>query len=96
MPLVHYQSLFKNKTSNKASIIYTNKNFFTQSLPNLIQVPEVEEDALGPMDTVFVWLRFVHSALVPILIFILHKGSTFTIDFQIGIYYLSQVGHFHS
>ena len=39
------------------------------------QVPEVEEDTLGPMDTVFVWFRYVHAMLVPILIFILHKGT---------------------
>ena len=36
-------------------------------------VPEIKEDFLGAMDTVFVWMRFIHSALVPIVIFILHK-----------------------
>jgi hypothetical protein len=40
----------------------------------LSKVPEVEEDALGAMDTVFVWFRFVHAVLVPIFIFVMHKG----------------------
>ncbi len=47
--------------------------FYSLSFPS--QVPEVEEDTLGPMDTVFIWLRYLHAALVPIFIFLLHKGD---------------------
>ena len=36
-------------------------------------VPEVTEDFLTPVDTVFVWLRYIHFALAPIVIFIIHK-----------------------
>ena len=34
---------------------------------------QVRETWLGPWDTIFVWLRFIHFALVPILIFGIHK-----------------------
>jgi len=36
-------------------------------------VPEVAEDNIGTVDTVFVWLRFIHAVLVPLVIFVLHK-----------------------
>jgi len=37
------------------------------------RVPEVHEDFLGPHDAAVVWLRFIHAALVPVLVFAVHK-----------------------
>ncbi len=38
------------------------------------ELPEVEdEEQLGPWDSALVWMRFVHFALVPALVFAVHK-----------------------
>jgi len=52
----------------------TDDNVITKSVsPDPLRVPEVKEDFLGLHDSVVVWLRFLHAALVPLLVFAVHK-----------------------
>ena len=34
---------------------------------------DVNEEHLNELDTAFVWLRYIHAVVVPILIFAIHK-----------------------
>ena len=36
-------------------------------------VYDVNEEHLNELDTAFVWLRYIHAVVVPILIFVIHK-----------------------
>ena len=39
-------------------------------------VYDVNEEHLNELDTAFVWLRYIHAVVVPILIFAIHKVIT--------------------
>lgn len=43
----------------------------TLHTPSYWEVPEVQEGNIH--ETVFVWMRFLHCAIVPVVIFILNK-----------------------
>ncbi|TRY77226.1 hypothetical protein TCAL_10565 [Tigriopus californicus] len=51
----------------------SNNDGLTQVTPSKWKRPEVKADFLTIMDTIFVWLRYIHAALVPWVIFGLHK-----------------------
>ena len=38
-----------------------------------LKLPEVRTEFLGFMDTIFVWFRYIHFTIVPIIIFAIHK-----------------------
>ena len=41
-------------------------------------LPEVRTQNLGFVDTVFVWFRYIHFTIVPMIIFLIHKVNNFS------------------
>ena len=58
-----------NGTSNDSQ---DNNNNCIITVDNL-SLPEVRTKNLGFVDTVFVWFRYIHFTIVPIIIFLVHK-----------------------
>ena len=56
------------------------ENKCTPKHANDWSLPEVRTPNLGFVDTVFVWFRYIHFTIVPMIIFLIHKvNSTFKI-----------------
>ena len=62
-----------NGTSDDAQ---GNNNNCIITVDNL-SLPEVRTKNLGFVDTVFVWFRYIHFTIVPIIIFLVHKVTTY-------------------
>ena len=48
---------------------------YTLNDQDTLKIPEVRAHFLGVADTVFVWFRYLHFMIVPLIIFAIHKVS---------------------
>ena len=69
------------------NVTLTNVTSSQNSAPNYTyhkksewEIPEVRTNFVGFIDTIFVWFRYIHFTIVPIIIFAIHKVS---IDFKV-------------
>ena len=62
-----------NGTNNDSQ---DNNNNCIITVDNL-SLPEVRTKNLGFVDTVFVWFRYIHFTIVPIIIFLVHKVTNY-------------------
>ena len=68
-PLTIVNATADNSTAKEMTL----KNFTYVDQDKLKLPPEIRTNFLGIMDTIFVWLRYIHFTIVPIIIFVIHK-----------------------
>ena len=62
-----------NSTINSTLVNSTTSTQPIVTYHDMMNIPEVRTSFLGFIDTIFVWFRYIHFTIVPILIFLIHK-----------------------
>ena len=63
----------ENMTKSNITVSDDNPQNYTFHKKDSYTIPEIRTDFLGFMDTVFVWFRYLHFTIVPMIIFAIHK-----------------------
>ena len=63
----------ENMTTRNITVSDANPQNYTFHKKDSFTIPEIRTDFLGFMDTVFVWFRYIHFTIVPMIIFAIHK-----------------------
>ena len=63
----------ENMTTRNITVSDDNPQNYTFHKKDSFTIPEIRTDFLGFMDTVFVWFRYIHFTIVPMIIFAIHK-----------------------
>ena len=66
-------TIIHNETISNSTFLEDIQHNYTFHKKDRLKIPEVRTDFLGFMDTIFVWFRYIHFTIVPILIFAVHK-----------------------
>ena len=73
-----------NSTMNSTLVNSTTSAQPIVTYHDMMNIPEVRTSFLGFIDTIFVWFRYIHFTIVPILIFLIHKvGKTSNCIFSV-------------
>ena len=73
-------SVLDNSTMDSTLVNSTNSTQPIVTYHDMMNIPEVRTSFLGFIDTIFVWFRYIHFTIVPILIFLIHKVTISMID----------------
>jgi len=71
-----------NSTMNSTLVNSTTVTQPIVTYHDMMNIPEVRTSFLGFIDTIFVWFRYIHFTIVPILIFLIHKVTISMIDMK--------------
>ena len=71
-----------NSTMNSTLVNSTTVTQPIVTYHDMMNIPEVRTSFLGFIDTIFVWFRYIHFTIVPILIFLIHKVTNSMIDMK--------------
>ena len=72
-----FSNITNNGTVNGTTngTITDNQDMDKECIENIdfLSLPEVRTQNIGFVDTLFVWFRYIHFTIVPIIIFLIHK-----------------------